>query len=1062
MQRQPGSVGRQQMTLPSASLPTFEIVLFRKEGGPLTKTIKLNGTGVVSDGSACYMARGTAQRTFVDIQQFADLIGLMETDQAISLGMLRSDCPDVVSVVTQRRMNGGAAPDVITRTQKFIGYRPGQPGLALIDFDTKGMPDGVRERLAEVGGIGKALVSVLPELERTAMVVRASTSSGLYRKDTSEWVSGSSGWHVYLFVRDAADSERFLKALHERCWLAGFGWMIVGRAGQFLDRSIVDRMVGAPERLVFEGAPVLEPPLMQDMEKRRPMVRNGGEGLLDTATACPPLGVKEFDQLKRLQAAEKQRLGGDAGRTREAFVVEQSNKIAKRSSVSQVRAREIVTKWCDGILLPNVELAFDDPELAGTTVADVLADPDRFEGETLADPIEGVAYGRGKAKVMRRADGMLWIKSFAHGGTHYDLRHDAAAIAAEISKVGSNDAVAVLTELAVQADVDATEVDVLVRDVSKKTGVGVYAIKSRLKEVKRDKSTKDRKEKFERIIADRTDPRPTISLPPPDAPWFDVMRPINDVLGRSKSRLPPARNLEGLMACIRQKFLSGIHTLGAGLTSEAPPQWVIHTMDDAETAELIEQYIDYYVESESSGSRSVHLQDHFVKQYHQRRFDNELPDMVALPVMTTIVTLPIVTPDGQLVCGDGLDRKTGVVYHIDPELLKNLPTAEECDDHTVAGAMQFLLDKWLVDVSADLPNKCHAIVAALTLIERVLLNERPVFMISAEVPEVGKTTLLHMIFMAIHAIRAAASAWSPNEEERRKSIHSHALEGVPSVVWDNNKAGSRISCPHIERSCTSILQKDRTLGVSETPETEAAIIYFFTGNSIVPENELVSRTLQVSLTTTQLNPADRKYQHQDPIDWTMKHRAEILRALYIILMGNPVLKEPLDKPMPTRFKLWMRMVCKAVEHGARCWALYQKDGPDKDAAKNLNYGKIFRKQKSNDPLAFARGEMLEALKLHMDFVMRAKFRAKDIAGWLNDTAAITDKDAEAVRRFLFPKWQRGVTLVSSQNVTDVLRAHVGPPGNTDEARLVLRVKLDRKGVLEYNIEVYPLAAEDFE
>ena len=44
-------------------------------------------------------------------------------------------------------------------------------------------------------------------------------------------------------------------------------------------------------------------------------------------------------------------------------------------------------------LLPDVVLPFDDPALAGCTVGDVLADPEGFEGGTLADPLEGVAYG---------------------------------------------------------------------------------------------------------------------------------------------------------------------------------------------------------------------------------------------------------------------------------------------------------------------------------------------------------------------------------------------------------------------------------------------------------------------------------------------------------------------------------------------------------------------------------------------------------------------------------------------------------------------------------------------
>ena len=68
---------------------------------------------------------------------------------------------------------------------------------------------------------------------------------------------------------------RFLKTLHARCWLGGFGWMNVGAAGQLLERSIIDRMVGAAERLVFEGPPVVEPPLHQDAAARRPTVVAG-------------------------------------------------------------------------------------------------------------------------------------------------------------------------------------------------------------------------------------------------------------------------------------------------------------------------------------------------------------------------------------------------------------------------------------------------------------------------------------------------------------------------------------------------------------------------------------------------------------------------------------------------------------------------------------------------------------------------------------------------------------------------------------------------------------------
>jgi hypothetical protein len=70
------------------------------------------------------------------------------------------------------------------------------------------------------------------------------TSSGLFRADTGEQLPGSGGQHIFVAVRDGDDIERFLKSLHERRWLAGFGRFIVGAGSQLLERSIIDRMVG--------------------------------------------------------------------------------------------------------------------------------------------------------------------------------------------------------------------------------------------------------------------------------------------------------------------------------------------------------------------------------------------------------------------------------------------------------------------------------------------------------------------------------------------------------------------------------------------------------------------------------------------------------------------------------------------------------------------------------------------------------------------------------------------------------------------------------------------------
>jgi hypothetical protein len=112
---------------------------------------------------------------------------------------------------------------------------------------------------------------------------------------------------------------------------------------------------------------------------------------------------------------EQSKLDNDVVRARVTRIKRQGEKIKIRTGISQEEAEIIALRHCEGILRPDVELPFDDKEFQGCTVRDVLADPDRFVGATLADPLEGIEYGVCKAKILRRADGSLWIHSFAHG-----------------------------------------------------------------------------------------------------------------------------------------------------------------------------------------------------------------------------------------------------------------------------------------------------------------------------------------------------------------------------------------------------------------------------------------------------------------------------------------------------------------------------------------------------------------------------------------------------------------------------------------------------------------------
>ena len=685
----------------------IELTALSKDGGSLTKHIHLDEHGVlISDGSACVMSSGHAMRVrLADLAALSDLIERLQPHEAIALGALRDDLPEHVDIATKahlQKLNGGTAPHLIARTADAICYRARQSALALIDYDSKCMPPWVKARINAIGGVWSSLVGILPALGAVGRVIRPSTSSGLYRSDTGERLPGSQNQHIYLQVDDGADINRFLRTLHERCWLAGLGWMVVGAGGQLLERSIVDRMVGAPERLVFEATPITEAPVAQDRSARAPTVIEGAT--LNTIAVCPPLTIVEQAELRQLRTRERQRLAEDARQARDAFIAEHAKGLAQRAGMTEERAARIIRSQCNGILLPDVVLPFDDDDLLGKTVADVLADPARYEGATLADPLEGVSYGLCKARIMRRADGTPWIHSFAHGRTIYELKLDLDAVRAAIVKAPRDQAAAIFVRGVLAGELDDDEIEVLRDLAADRSGVGKRALNRKLRAAREAQHRQRAREAQQRRAATRTDPRPQIDAPDRNAEWLPQMSIINEVLSASKDPEPPMRDMESIVAAVHLRRLGNMHLLTAHGANEGdanetrlppPEQPVLYRLSDAEVAEMIERHIEYVKDGEP-----VHLAAPFVHHYRQRKNDT------ALPIVTAIATMPMVLPDGTILSGHELDRRRGIVFRVPTALEVLLPRIEDCTPRAVAKAMQFLCDDWLIDVATNYGGKC--------------------------------------------------------------------------------------------------------------------------------------------------------------------------------------------------------------------------------------------------------------------------------------------------------------------------------------------------------------------
>lgn len=1007
----------------------FEISLVTKAGGPLTKRIWLDDSGHLnSDGSQCVMTAGRASRlSLSDLGDLADAIGHFEPKHAITLGRLRPGLADDVAIVTQRRANGNGS---VARTKKNFVYEPGRTALALLDYDAKGMPPDVADRLASLGGFDAAVASVLHAISGAGRLKRASTSAGLYRSDTGERFASSGGLHLYLAIRDGADAGRFLKTLHARLVLAGLGWLMIGAGGQLLERSIVDRVVGSPERLVFEGPPVIVPPVEQDAEARRPIAVDGG--MLDTIVACPPLSIVEDAEYRAARAKMAAALNPEIAAARAKFVKEQSERIAARRGISAAQATRIVERQCCGVLLPGFELPFDDPELAGNTVADVLADPYKFDGETLADPLEGVTYGRCKAKIMRRTDGTIWINSFAHGRTIYELKLDYAAVEKVLLAVLPDDAAETFVQLVLAADLTAAEIERL-REIVSRRGIGKRTLAAMLKSARREAAAAAAQQRREQQLAGRQDPRPPVPAPLPDAEWLPIVDLLNTAHARSTADEPPMRDRNGDLAQIRTGLAPSLHMLTNDGSTQlpAPPPALIAKLSEPEAAELIERHVEFQEET-ADGYRSVHLAPSFVRHFMNR-------SDAALPIVTGISSLPIVLPNEQLLSGSGLDRRSGVVFRIPAEL--RLPNPGQCDDAAVAKAMDFLVNQWLVDVATDYTGKCILIACALTIIERMALPERPAFFVTAGQRGGGKTTALHMVSVGVLGARAAAAAWSPNDEERRKALFAYLGAGLPFLVWDNIPLGSAISCPSIEKALTAEVYSDRVLGESRHMEVPAYTIQAFTGNNVTARGDLASRSLSARLSVDRTDPENREFVHPDPIGWTERRRAEILAALFTILLGNPRFREFNAKPAETRFKAWWHLVGAAIENAASQQQQRMRfvGDPPTCPAIQVRFRDLFLDGETDDEMGNALANVLETLRAR--YPGMTAFQASDVAVF----AGAADYSAINFKAALELASGKGLPIISSQAVSARLRAIKDRPTKVGKQLLALRYQTDHQG-----------------
>lgn len=370
-------------------------------------------------------------------------------------------------------------PGAVDRTAQTMSYVEG-PAIVTFDHD----PNSIDEGIPDPDALWSVLQKHYPDVfnEGVARGTYFSSGSYIYTQDGRELV-GAKGHHTVVAVEDATDLPRFNKALFQRLWLLGWGHIHITADGKMLERTLYDAKVLEPQQPVFAGGAHC----LDGLEQRRPPVHIHQGGYLNTK-AVPSLESAELEQYQNATEAARRRVKPEAERIRRNYQKREVERLVERG-MGEARARSTVESRLGGTLVGDDVLHF--AEHGPATVAEVLADPARFDGASLHDPVEP-DYGSSSTAMFfaNESNGEPVVHSHAHGGRNFILRHDEGSLIARFMAIPVGDLNEVWVRLLIGARLSRDAEDRVLKVIRQQAHISIQVLRDSLKDAKRELARK--------------------------------------------------------------------------------------------------------------------------------------------------------------------------------------------------------------------------------------------------------------------------------------------------------------------------------------------------------------------------------------------------------------------------------------------------------------------------------------------------------------------------------------------------------------------------------------------
>ncbi|WP_026804097.1 primase-helicase family protein [Aliarcobacter lanthieri] len=380
--------------------------------------VDLNKTFELIDGKIKKTANAqmsTGSFRVLQVNNIIDLdnyLNLLASNQAIIVGIPRNNL--LQGTIVPR---GGELVEYSAISRTNSCFVEAKTSLALFDFDFDEFMPYIMREIKTPQDFYNAVIKIIPELSEVGIVIRYSSSSGIFNTLTNDYVyKDSNSYHMYTIFNNCTKEnlDNFIEYFKRKSLQVGLSYAKIYKNGSIGYRTLIDLspLKSLCSRLIFESKPTVIHPL-KIKEQKTIFFNKDSKNVLDLSKFNP----NELIDYKDTFEEYKKNLAPQVAEIKAQFI-EKKEKELVENGISEVKAKEIVNSFINEgkISCHDFLIRIDGTKIK---VLDALLDYSREYYNDIVDESK-----KSKAYIKRKNIFDAEIFSFSSGGVKYTIDFD--------------------------------------------------------------------------------------------------------------------------------------------------------------------------------------------------------------------------------------------------------------------------------------------------------------------------------------------------------------------------------------------------------------------------------------------------------------------------------------------------------------------------------------------------------------------------------------------------------------------------------------------------------------